>query len=156
VYVGLNFVFLVPGKTGGMEVAARELLPALRTVATTVRFTAFVNREAAQEDLEIDTIVVPVRATNRIGWVRGEQQLLLRLARTAGCDLVHSLGSTAPASRCRRGSPDPLRGAEVLLPVGAALTGSCDLRLHTAPGAARADLGGRGARGRGDRRIGRR
>ncbi len=28
-HVGLNLIFLVPGETGGMEVAARELIPAL-------------------------------------------------------------------------------------------------------------------------------
>ena len=28
-HVGLNLVFLVPGETGGMEVYARELVPAL-------------------------------------------------------------------------------------------------------------------------------
>ena len=32
-HVGLNLVFLVPGETGGMEVAARELIPALRGAA---------------------------------------------------------------------------------------------------------------------------
>jgi glycosyltransferase involved in cell wall biosynthesis len=41
-------------------------------------------------------VVVPVRARNRLEWVRGEQQHLPRLARAGGCDLVHSLGSTAP------------------------------------------------------------
>jgi hypothetical protein len=27
-HIGLNLIFLVPGETGGMEVAARELIPA--------------------------------------------------------------------------------------------------------------------------------
>ena len=94
-HVGLNLVFMVPGETGGMEVAARALIPALRDAAPSTRFTAFVNREAAHEDLGVETRVVPVNATNRIQWVRGEQQLRPRLARD--CDLVHSLASTAPA-----------------------------------------------------------
>ena len=46
-HVGLNLVFMVPGQTGGMEVAARALIPALRDAAPGLRFTAFVNREAA-------------------------------------------------------------------------------------------------------------
>ena len=47
-HVGLNLIFLVPGETGGMEVAARELIPALLAAAPPgTRFTAFVNREAA-------------------------------------------------------------------------------------------------------------
>jgi glycosyltransferase involved in cell wall biosynthesis len=96
-HVGLNLVFMVPGQTGGMEIAARALIPALRTVAPGIRLTAFVNREAAGENLGVDQVVVPVRATRRVEWVRGEQQLLPGLARRAGCDLVHSLASTAPA-----------------------------------------------------------
>ena len=47
-HVGLNLVFLVPGETGGMEVVARELVPELVSQAPPgVRFTAFINREAA-------------------------------------------------------------------------------------------------------------
>ena len=94
--VGLNLVFLVPGETGGMEVAARSLIPALRDAAPGVDFVAFVNREAAGDDFGVEQRVVPVNATNRVQWVRGEQQLLPRLARDR--DLVHSLGSTAPAT----------------------------------------------------------
>ena len=80
-----------------MEVVAREILPALAKTAPGVRFTAFVNREAADLDGGgAERIVVPVRARNRAEWVRGEQQLLPRLAANAGCDLVHSLGNTGP------------------------------------------------------------
>jgi glycosyltransferase involved in cell wall biosynthesis len=95
-HVGLNLIFLVPGQTGGMEIAARALVPALRAAAPGVRLTAFVNREAADEDFGIDRVVVPVKASNRIEWVRGEQFLLPNLAERAGCDVVHSLASTAP------------------------------------------------------------
>jgi glycosyltransferase involved in cell wall biosynthesis len=103
VHVGLNLVFLVPGETGGMEVAARELIPALRDAAPGIRFTAFVNREAAGEDFGVESAVVPVAATNRVEWVRGEQQHLPRMAAQAGCGLLHSLGSTAPLhGRVRR------------------------------------------------------
>jgi glycosyltransferase involved in cell wall biosynthesis len=102
-HIGLNLVFMVPGETGGMEVAARALIPALRDAAPGTRFTAFVNREAAGDDLGVEQVVVPVNATSRVQWVRGEQQLLPRLAERAGCDLVHSLASTAPArGRFRR------------------------------------------------------
>jgi glycosyltransferase involved in cell wall biosynthesis len=102
-HVGLNLVFMIPGQTGGMEVAARALIPELRRAAPSLRITAFVNREAAGEDLGVESVVVPVNATDRLQWVRGEQQLLPGLARRAGCDLVHSLGSTAPArGRYRR------------------------------------------------------
>lgn len=101
VHVGLNLVFLVPGETGGMEVAARELIPPLLEAAPPgMRFTAFVNREAAAAGGPwgelLPSVTVPVAARNRVQWVLGEQALLPRLARRAGVDLVHSLASTAP------------------------------------------------------------
>ena len=94
-HVGLNLVFLVPGETGGMETAARAVIPHL-AAHPGLRITALVNREAAGTFDGIDEVVVPVNATNRIEWVRGEQTLLPRLAARAGCQIVHSLGSTAP------------------------------------------------------------
>jgi glycosyltransferase involved in cell wall biosynthesis len=100
-HVGLNLVFLVPGETGGMEVAARAVIPELVAAAPGVRFTAFVNREAAGEDFGVEQQVVPVHARNRVEWVRGEQALLPRAA--AGVDVLHSLGGTAPGrGRFRR------------------------------------------------------
>lgn len=96
-HVGLNLVFLVPGETGGMEIYARELL---RHLAGTpgLRLTAFVNKEAAGSEWapEVQEVVVPVRARRRAEWVFGEQWHVPRLARSAGCHLLHSLGSTAP------------------------------------------------------------
>ncbi len=108
-HIGLNLIFLVPGETGGMEVAARELLPALVAEAPEgMRFTAFINREAAAAgdgpwgEL-LPAVTVPVSARNRFQWVFGEQALLPRLASRAGVDLVHSLASTAPTrGRFRR------------------------------------------------------
>ena len=50
----------------------------------------------------IPAVTVPVRSRNRVEWVRGEQQLLPRLARGGG-GRRHSLASTAPAwGRFRR------------------------------------------------------
>jgi glycosyltransferase involved in cell wall biosynthesis len=101
VRVGLNLVFLVPGETGGMETYARELIPRLLGVRPDLELTAFVNREAAEAGDGpwtglVPSVVVPVRARSRIQWVRGEQQLLPRLAARQRVDLVHSLASTAP------------------------------------------------------------
>jgi glycosyltransferase involved in cell wall biosynthesis len=100
-HVGLNLVFLVPGYTGGTETYAQELIPELVAAAPDVRFTAFVNREAAAERGRpwgglIPAITVPVKARNRVQWVLGEQVLLPALAERAGVDLLHSLGNTAP------------------------------------------------------------
>jgi glycosyltransferase involved in cell wall biosynthesis len=107
--VGLNLIFLVPGETGGMEVAARELIPALVAAAgPRVSFTAFINRETAGArdgpwDELLPAVTVPVRARSRAQWVLGEQTLLPPLAMRARVELVHSLASTAPAwGRFRR------------------------------------------------------
>jgi glycosyltransferase involved in cell wall biosynthesis len=102
VHIGLNLIFLVPGETGGMEVAAREVIPAMLAAAPPgTRFTAFVNRETAAAgdgpwgEL-LPAITVPVKAHNRVQWVLGEQALLPPLARRAGVEVMHSLASTAP------------------------------------------------------------
>jgi len=107
VHVGLNLLFLVPGETGGTETYARQLIPALLAERRDLRLTAFVNREAAESsgpwNDTIPSVTVPVRARRRAQWVRGEQQLLPRLAAGAGVDLLHSLANTAPAwGRFRR------------------------------------------------------
>jgi glycosyltransferase involved in cell wall biosynthesis len=101
-HVGLNLIYLVPDNTGGTETYAQELIPELVAAAPDTRFTAFINREAGAQtgrpwgDL-IPAITVPVRASSRVQWVRGEQQLLPRLAKRAGVDVLHSLANTAPA-----------------------------------------------------------
>ncbi|HEU4974706.1 MAG TPA: glycosyltransferase family 1 protein [Baekduia sp.] len=99
-HVGLNLVFLTPGEQGGMEVYARELLPRLAARGD-LRLTAFVNRDGAGGRVVdpawgIDEVVVGVRASDRRQWVLGEQLHLPRMAKAAGCELVHSLASTAP------------------------------------------------------------
>ena len=107
-HVGLNLIFLVPGETGGMEIVARELIPELVAAAPEHRFTAFINREAANaKDAPwgevVPAVTVPVNARNRAEWVLGEQALLPRLAARERVDLVHSLASTSPAwGRFRR------------------------------------------------------
>ena len=85
-----------------MEVAARELIPALLAAAPAeMRFTAFINREAAAAgggpwgEL-LPAVTVPVNARNRVQWVLGEQTLLAPLAARQRVGLLHSMASTAP------------------------------------------------------------
>lgn len=90
-----------------METYARELIPALLDADPGLRVTSFVNREAYGSDgpwSELtEQVLVPVRVRRRLEWVRGEQQLLPRLAARAAVDVLHSLASTAPAwGRFRR------------------------------------------------------
>ena len=99
-HVALNLVFLVPGEIGGMETYARELIPRL-VAHDEVHVTCLVNEEAAEAaDGPWGDIapmeVVPVRASNRTQWVRGEQQYVPKIAQKLGVDLVHSLATTAP------------------------------------------------------------
>lgn len=100
-HVALNLVYLVPGEIGGMEVYARELIPALMAERPDLRLTALVNREAADAgdgpwgDL-VPAVTIPVRARSRVEWVRGEQQLVPPAAHRIGAGVVHSLASTAP------------------------------------------------------------
>jgi glycosyltransferase involved in cell wall biosynthesis len=100
VRIALNLVFLVPGETGGMEIYARELIPRLAAMPG-VEPVALVNREAAADTdapwgRDVPMEVVPVNATNRVQWVRGEQQHVPRIAAAVGADLIHSLASTTP------------------------------------------------------------
>jgi glycosyltransferase involved in cell wall biosynthesis len=101
-HIALNLIFLVPGETGGMEIAARELIPALVAAAPQgMRFSAFVNREASGAGVgdlreQLPLVTVPVHARRRVQWVLGEQTLLPLMAARAKVDLVHSLASTAP------------------------------------------------------------
>lgn len=101
-HVGLNLIYLVPGETGGMEVVARELLPELIKAAPGVRFTAFINREAAAAKDGpwgeiLPAVTVPIKASSRAQWVLGDQALLPPLARRHRVQLMHSLASIAPA-----------------------------------------------------------
>jgi glycosyltransferase involved in cell wall biosynthesis len=92
-----------------MEVYARELIPALVSLAPPgMRFTAFINREAAAAGDGpwgeiVPAVTVPVHARQRDQWVFGEQALLPPMAARARVDLLHSLASTAPVwGRFRR------------------------------------------------------
>jgi glycosyltransferase involved in cell wall biosynthesis len=100
--VGLNLLFAVPGETGGREVYARRLIPALAAERPEIDFVAFVGRETAAELGErpladdVETVVCDVPARSRARAVLAEQLLLPGLARRHRLDLLHSLGTTAP------------------------------------------------------------
>lgn len=94
--VGLNLIFLVPGRTGGMEIYARELIRGLRAAAPELELTAFTSREGAGWPEGVESVVVPVDSSNRAQWVLGEQRHLPGLAKRSGVDLVHSLATTGP------------------------------------------------------------
>src|SRR3954454_7043256 len=94
VRVLLNLVYLVPGETGGMEVYARELIPRL-AARPQLRLTAVVTPVAAGVDPRVAPVVLALDARRRADWVRGDQLAVPRAAARHGCDLIHSLASTA-------------------------------------------------------------
>jgi glycosyltransferase involved in cell wall biosynthesis len=115
--VGLNLLYLVPGETGGTETYARRLVPALADARPGVELVAFVTREAF-DALGPDAFgprvgVVPLGASgrSRAARVAAEQLLLPGRLRRHGIELLHSLGSTAPA---RPGLPSVLTLHDVI------------------------------------------
>jgi glycosyltransferase involved in cell wall biosynthesis len=115
--VGLNLLYLVPGETGGTETYARRLVPALADAARGLELVAFVTREAfdalGRDGFGPGVHVVPLRVSgrSRVARVAAEQLLLPRRLRRHGVELLHSLGSTAPA---RPGLPSVLTVHDVI------------------------------------------
>ena len=101
--VALNLLHLVPGETGGSELYARGLVPALLAARPGLELIVFAAREGAPSlasepwaaRAKIET--VPVNARSRARRVAAEQTLLAACVRRARCDLLHNLFSTAPA-----------------------------------------------------------
>ena len=102
-HVGLNLLHLVPGETGGSELYARRLIPALLDGRPGFRLTLFVAREAdpllRREPWRGDVRVIrlPVTARSRVRRVAAEQALLPAAVRRARVDLLHNAFTTAPA-----------------------------------------------------------
>jgi glycosyltransferase involved in cell wall biosynthesis len=101
--VGLNLLHLVPGETGGSEIYARRLLPALLDARPSLELIAFVGREAAPAlraeawATNVEIVPLPVNARSRTRRVLAEQTLLPAAARKAHINLLHNLFTTAPA-----------------------------------------------------------
>jgi glycosyltransferase involved in cell wall biosynthesis len=99
VRVAYNLLHLVPGETGGAEVYARRLLPALREADPDLEMTLFLGGAAATEDWGEGVDVVPLRfdPRSRVRRVLAEQTLLPHAIHELGPDLLHNLFNTAPA-----------------------------------------------------------
>ena len=99
-HVAYNLLHLVPGETGGAEVYARRLLPALREADPELRQTVVVGPPAAKEDWGEGVAVVPLRfdPRSRPRRVLAEQTLLPRAVRRSGAELLHNIFNTAPVA----------------------------------------------------------
>jgi glycosyltransferase involved in cell wall biosynthesis len=100
--VGLNLLHLVPGQTGGSEVYAMRLIPALLETGA-VDLVVFASREgtpsvrAQRWAGDVEVVELPVNAASRLRRVVAEQTALPRAVRRAGVDLLHNAFTTAPA-----------------------------------------------------------
>ena len=96
--VGLNLLSVVPGETGGAEIYARCLIPALADQAGRDALRIFATPDLGDPSWTegIARTVLPVPGRSRIRRTLAEQALLPAAARRAGIDVLHNLQSTAP------------------------------------------------------------
>ncbi|MEO8660503.1 MAG: glycosyltransferase family 1 protein [Bryobacteraceae bacterium] len=99
IHIGINALYLIPGGVGGTEIYLRSLLAALADVDRTNRYTVFANRECGDElaPRGWQTVVLPIRATNRPWRLIAEQTALPQAARRCGIQVLLNAGFTAPA-----------------------------------------------------------
>lgn len=100
-HVALNLLYLDPGKTGGMETVARQLLPELLTaLPDDWQLTCLLNRKAAADPTgpwhAAATETIDVDVASRVAWVRAEMRAVPQAAGRIGADLLHSFGNMGP------------------------------------------------------------
>jgi glycosyltransferase involved in cell wall biosynthesis len=156
-HLGLDLLFLDPGRSGGREAYARELLAAMRNQRDDLRVTTFVSSLATGHgfwrDLADSTVVIaPASPNSALRWALGEIALLPRFAARRGIDVLHSPANFAPLSgrfarvvtlhdvifrRLPSTVPRAQRwGTEAMVPVAA----RCADRVITVSAASRADI----------------
>ena len=98
-HVAYNLLHLVAGETGGAEIYARRLLPALREHEPALKQTLLLSESAAAEDWGDGVDVVPLRfdPRSRVRRALAEQTLLPAALGRAAPDLLHNVFNTAPA-----------------------------------------------------------
>jgi glycosyltransferase involved in cell wall biosynthesis len=102
--VALNMLHLVPAETGGSELYARRLVPALTEADPAVELTAIASTRTASWLREepwadgVEILGLPFDARSRARRVLAEQTLLPRELRRRSVDLLHNLFTTAPAA----------------------------------------------------------
>jgi glycosyltransferase involved in cell wall biosynthesis len=97
--VGLNLLYLLPGKVGGTETYAFHLASRLAQSPDIAELHLFVNRSAAKWASGITGAiahVAPVSGNVRTVRYLAEQLWLPNAARRSGIDVIHSLGYTGP------------------------------------------------------------
>jgi glycosyltransferase involved in cell wall biosynthesis len=100
-HVGLDLLFLDPGRSGGRETYARELLAAMREQRDDLRVTTFVSGLASGDgfwrDLADSTVVLGTASPNSaLRWALSEIAVLPRVAARHRVDVLHSPANFAP------------------------------------------------------------
>ena len=99
-HIGINALYLLPGKVGGAETYTRNLVKWMTTIDTQNRYSIFINKESAGifESLApgITVIPCPIEATSRPVRILWEQCVLPFQVRSHKIDVLLSTGLTAP------------------------------------------------------------
>jgi glycosyltransferase involved in cell wall biosynthesis len=98
--IGINLLYMLPGKVGGTETYAAGLLKGLAEISAKDDFVVFMNRESANWPIpnlpNFSRVVCPVKAHSRLQRYLYEQIRLPRLLSKYNIDIVHSLGYVSP------------------------------------------------------------
>jgi glycosyltransferase involved in cell wall biosynthesis len=98
--IGINALYLIPGRVGGTEIYLRQLLPALAETDPVNRYFVFTNRETGADLVpkreNFTRVPQPVRAQVRPARIVWEQSALPLAARRLDLDVLLNPGFTAP------------------------------------------------------------
>ncbi len=98
--IGINALYLIPGKVGGSEIYIRNLVKWLPRVCAQDEFVVFANRESAGvfESIspEVKVVNCALNAASRPARILWEQLVLPFQVRIHGIDVLISGGMTAP------------------------------------------------------------
>ncbi|HEY2895750.1 MAG TPA: hypothetical protein VGJ12_01335, partial [Gemmatimonadaceae bacterium] len=107
--IGLNLLYLVPGKVGGTEVYARRLVHALACARPEWRWVAYCGADALDGlraeawPSSVRLVPSPRPSADKASRAALELSWLAWRASRDGVQLMHSLGTTSPlATRCPR------------------------------------------------------
>ncbi len=98
--IGINLLYLIPGKVGGTEIYARELIHELATALADHELVVFVVREAKAPLAEegwpenVSICVLPINGANKPMRAFAELFLLPWYARRERVRFMHSMGTT--------------------------------------------------------------
>ena len=98
--IGVNALFLIPGKVGGTEVYLRNLLTHLAVIDNKNEYVLFTNKENSGTfkigQTNFREVLCPIRASFRPARVVWEQLFLPFQVKRYRIDVLHSPGYTAP------------------------------------------------------------